>query len=86
MDDRHSVGGPLELIAPDKAERVTCPNCDSLLDVNQGNLTYLKALNPRPDQPDFVLEIGSKGVLNGTEFQILNTIVRNVVFDGVKYF
>ncbi|HXG64125.1 MAG TPA: DUF4178 domain-containing protein, partial [Blastocatellia bacterium] len=29
-------GGPLELRAPDRTERVTCPNCASLLDVSQG--------------------------------------------------
>ena len=81
-----NCGGPLDLIAPDQAERVTCPNCDSLLDVNQGNLSYLKALNPPPDQPDFVLPIGAEGVLNGTKFRILGAVVRSVLFDGVKYF
>jgi hypothetical protein len=35
---------PLELNAPDKTERVTCPFCNSLLDVNQGNLKFLQAL------------------------------------------
>src|SRR3954468_20559158 len=34
-----NCGGPLELRAPDQAERVTCPNCGSLLDVNQGRLS-----------------------------------------------
>ena len=81
-----NCGGPLDLIAPDKAERVTCPNCDSILDVNQGNLTYLKALNPPPDQPDFILQIGSEGVFNGSKFRILGAVVRSVVFDGIKYF
>jgi uncharacterized Zn finger protein (UPF0148 family) len=37
-----NCGGPLALVAPDKAERVTCPNCNSLLDVNQGNLRLLQ--------------------------------------------
>jgi hypothetical protein len=41
-----NCGGPLELIAPDKSERVTCPNCNSLLDVNQGNLSFFKTLTP----------------------------------------
>ena len=27
-----NCGGPLSLNAPDKAERVTCPNCNSLLE------------------------------------------------------
>ena len=81
-----NCGGPLDLIAPDQAERVTCPNCDSLLDVNEGNLTFLKTLNPAPDQPDFLLNIGSEGVFNGTTFRILGAVVRSVTFDGVKYY
>jgi hypothetical protein len=82
-----NCGGPLELIAPDQAERVTCPNCDSLLDVNQGNLSYLKTLNPAPNQPDFLLPVGAEGVFPGdVKFRILGAVVRSVTFDGVKYF
>jgi hypothetical protein len=81
-----NCGGPLELNAPDKAERVTCPNCNSLLDVNQGNLTYLKALNPPPDQPDFVAPIGAEGTFGDVKYKIIGAVVRSVTFDGIKYF
>ena len=82
-----NCGGPLTLNAPDKAERVTCPNCNSLLDVNQGNLTYLKALNPPPDQPDFVAPIGAEGVFPGdVKFKIIGAVVRSVTVDGIQYF
>lgn len=82
-----NCGGPLELIAPDKAERVTCPNCNSLLDVNQGNLTYLKALNPPPDQPDFVAPIRAEGTFPGdVKFKIIGAVVRSVTLDGIQYF
>jgi hypothetical protein len=82
-----NCGGPLTLIAPDQAERVTCPNCDSLLDVNQGSLSYLKTLNPLPNQPDFVLPIGAEGTFSdGTKLRILGAVVRSVLFDGIKYF
>lgn len=81
-----NCGGPLDLVAPDKTERVTCPNCDSLLDVNQGNLSYLHALNPSP-APDFVLPIGAEGTLMGdVKFKIIGATARSVTFDGVKYF
>ncbi|HEX8476528.1 MAG TPA: DUF4178 domain-containing protein [Pyrinomonadaceae bacterium] len=49
--------GPLELRAPDKTERVGCPNCGSLLDVNQGQLKFLKSLEPGKFKP--TLPIGS---------------------------
>ncbi len=82
-----NCGGPLSLTAPDKAERVTCPNCNSLLDVNQGKLTYLKALNPPPAQPDFVAPIGAEGVFPGdVKFKIIGAVVRSVTVEGIQYF
>jgi hypothetical protein len=81
-----NCGGPLNLVAPDKAERVTCPNCDSLLDVNQGNLSYLHALKPPQDAPAFVLAIGSEGTFMGdVKFKIIGAVDRSVTFDGIKY-
>ena len=81
-----NCGGPLNLTAPDKTERVTCPNCDSLLDVNQGNLKYLHALNPSP-APDFVLPIGAEGTFTeDVRFRVIGAVARSVTFDGVKYF
>lgn len=82
-----NCGGPLELIAPDKTERVTCQNCNSLLDVNQGNLTYLKALNPPPSQPDFVAPIGAEGTFpDGNTYKIIGAMVRSVRIEGVSYY
>lgn len=82
-----NCGGPLALVAPDKAERVTCPNCDSLLDINQGNLTFLKTLTPPANAPDFVAPIGAEGVFPGdVKFKIIGATVRSVTIDGIKYF
>ena len=81
-----NCGGPLNLVAPDKTERVTCPNCDSLLDVNQGNLSYLHALTPAKDAPAFVLPIGAEGNFMGdVKFKIIGAVDRSVTFDGIKY-
>lgn len=82
-----NCGGPLNLIAPDKSERVTCPNCDSLLDVNQGNLSYLKALTPPANAPEFVAPIGAEGTFPGdVKFKIIGAVVRSVYMDGVHYY
>ncbi|MEO6655535.1 MAG: DUF4178 domain-containing protein [Pyrinomonadaceae bacterium] len=82
-----NCGGPLTLIAPDKAERVTCPNCDSLLDVNQGNLSYFKSLTPPPNAPEFVAPIGSEGTFPGdVKFKIIGAVVRSVTMEGIQYF
>lgn len=77
-------GGPLELRAPDKAERVTCPNCSALLDVNQGQLTFLNALKPGAWQP--LIPIGAVGEFENHKLTVLGFVVRSVEFDGVTYF
>ena len=81
-----NCGGPLSLQAPDKSERVTCPNCKSLLDVNQGNLTYLHSLSPPADAPDFLLPIGAEGTLGGVKYKIIGAVVRSVTIDHHRYF
>ena len=82
-----NCGGPLSLTAPDKAERVTCPNCNSLLDVNQGNLSYLKALNPTQADVNFVLPVGAEGTFAGdVKFKIIGAVVRSVQMDGIHYY
>ncbi len=82
-----NCGGPLSLTAPDKAERVTCPNCDSLLDVNEGKLSYLKSLKPPANAPQFVAPIGAEGTFPGdVKFKIIGAVVRSVTIEGIQYF
>jgi hypothetical protein len=82
-----NCGGPLVLIAPDKAERVTCPNCNSLLDVNQGNLSWFKTLNPPPNAPPFVMQVGMEGTFSGdVKFKIIGAVVRRVTIEGITYY
>lgn len=82
-----NCGGPLSLIAPDKTERVTCPNCDSLLDVNQGNLSYLKTLTPTTADKGFVLPIGAEGTFkDDVKFRIIGAVVRSVTIEGETYY
>lgn len=82
-----NCGGPLALAAPDKTERVTCPNCDSLLDVNQGNLTYLKSLTPTAADTSFVLPIGAEGTFkDDVKFRIIGATVRSVTIEGETYY
>lgn len=85
-----NCGGSLELKAPDKAERVTCPYCNSLLDVNQGDLKFLHALKETPPPLAFVLEIGAKGSFkqfhDGAEFEVIGMMSRSVKIEGTRYF
>jgi len=77
-------GGPLELRAPDKTERVTCPNCNSLLDVNQGQLEFLKALEKPWFQP--VIPLGSTGDVPEGKMTVIGAMARSVTVEGTTYF
>ena len=79
-----NCAGPLELRAPDKTERVTCPNCNSLLDVNQGQLQYLKTLEPPSFQP--LIPLGTTGEVPEGKMTVIGAMQRSVTIDGVQYF
>lgn len=77
-------GGSLELRAPDQSERVTCPSCDSLLDIDQGNLKYLTSLTKSRIDP--IIPLGAKGTLKGVEYTVIGFLRRSVTFEGVDYY
>jgi len=80
-------GGTLELHAPDKAERVTCPNCSSLLDVNEGNLKFLKALEPGKFAPQISIGATAKaGSFGAEQLTLIGFMARSVTIEGTKYF
>ncbi|MFY9555900.1 MAG: DUF4178 domain-containing protein [Blastocatellia bacterium] len=77
-------GGPLELRAPDQSLRVTCPNCGALLDVSQGRLKFMQALQPPQTPP--IIPIGSTGEFEGAKQMVIGFMVRSVEFEGVRYY
>ncbi len=79
-----NCAGPLELRAPDKTERVTCPNCNSLLDVNQGQLSFLKALKVPSFHP--LIPLGSIGDVPEGKMTVIGAMQRSVTIAGVQYF
>lgn len=81
-----NCGGPINLQIPDKSERITCPNCDSLLNVNEGKLSWMKALAPSPDDHKFDLQIGMEGTFGEKKMRIVGAVVRSVMVEGLKYF
>jgi hypothetical protein len=79
-----NCAGPLELRAPDKTERVTCPNCNSLLDVNQGRLSFLKALEKPWFQP--LIPLGTVGEVPEGKMTVIGAMARSVTIEGTQYF
>ncbi len=76
--------GPLQLFAPDDSLRVTCPNCNALLDASHGKLNYLETLKVRKINP--VLALGSKGKLFGREYVVVGFMQRFVKYEGKNYY
>ena len=76
-------GGALALRAPDKSERVTCPSCGSLLDVHEGQLRFLKALDPGKVKP--VIPLGSVGEYEEQPMMVIGFLQRSVKIEHVKY-
>jgi hypothetical protein len=76
-------GGPMALRAPDKTERVTCPNCAALLDCEQGNLKFLKALQPGKVVP--LIPVGTVGKFADGEWMVIGFMQRSVKFDRRYY-
>ena len=79
-----NCAGPLELRAPDKTERVTCPNCHSLLDVNQGQLQFLKTLEKQWFQP--LIPLGTAGEVPEGKMTVIGAMARSVTIEGTQYF
>jgi hypothetical protein len=79
-----NCAGPLELRAPDKTERVTCPNCNSLLDVNQGQLSFLKSLEKPWFQP--AIPLGTVGEVPEGKMTVIGTMARSVTIEGTQYY
>lgn len=77
-------GGPLELRAPDRTERVGCPNCGSLLDASEGRLRYLKTLERKGWGKS--IPLGGAAEFEGRQFNVIGYMVRSVEFEGVRYF
>ncbi|WP_197443082.1 DUF4178 domain-containing protein [Lignipirellula cremea] len=76
-------GGALELHAPAQTERVTCPNCMSLLDADQGNLAFLYKLGEVKVKP--ILPIGSKGELRGRQYTVIGFLERFIRYNKKVY-
>jgi hypothetical protein len=63
---------------------VTCPNCGSLLDVNQGRLQFLKSLAPPKVAP--VIPLGAVGEFDAGKLTVIGFMQRSVEFSGVRYY
>lgn len=79
-----NCGSALSLRVPDQTERVTCPSCSSLLDINHGNLKFLRALSHTVTP---VIPLGAVGHFDHhPPLTVIGFLQRSVEFDGVRYF
>ncbi|MEA2489556.1 MAG: hypothetical protein QOH21_1348 [Acidobacteriota bacterium] len=78
-----NCGGPLDLRAPDRSERIICPNCGSAFDVSAGKLQFFKLLKQKKVEP--VIALGITGTIDGTAYVIAGFMQRSVKFDMTYY-
>jgi hypothetical protein len=76
-------GGPLNLVAPEQAERIVCPNCGAMHDVGEGNLRYLETLRNRGPQP--LIPLGKAGKIGDERYIVAGMMQRSVTFDQKYY-
>ena len=76
-------GGPLELRVPDASERVTCQNCASLLDIQEGKLKFFQALKRGRFTP--LIPLGATGELSEGKFTVIGFVTRSVTFDQTYF-
>ncbi|MCE9546162.1 MAG: DUF4178 domain-containing protein [Planctomycetia bacterium] len=84
-----NCSGSLELKAPDETLRVTCPYCNSLLDVSQGKLQFLMTIEGGRAKP--LIPIGATGVIGtpqgaGVSYMVIGFMQRKVTIEGTSYF
>ncbi len=79
-----NCGGSLELHAPSDSERIACPYCDSLLDIEDNSaLKFLHKLNNQKVTP--VIPLGSKGTLREREYTVIGFMQRKVRAGYVEF-
>ncbi|HYK01612.1 MAG TPA: DUF4178 domain-containing protein [Thermoanaerobaculia bacterium] len=76
-------GGALDLKAPDRAERIWCPNCGAGHDITAGKLKYFGLLPKK--RPDRVIANGATGTIDGVSYVVAGFMQRAVVFDQTYY-
>ncbi|MEL6184076.1 MAG: DUF4178 domain-containing protein, partial [Myxococcota bacterium] len=79
-----NCGAGIELRAPDEAQRVTCGNCDSLLDASKGNELFLLS-SAMPRVPEPLVPLGGEGKLEGIRWTVYGQLVKSVEAWGEKY-
>lgn len=72
---------PLELFNPDEAVHVTCSHCASLLNVGDGALAFVAALQ----KPRFQWRLGSRSHFDGVEYRVAGWMQRECRVDGETY-
>ncbi|MEM1416939.1 MAG: DUF4178 domain-containing protein, partial [Myxococcota bacterium] len=75
-----NCGAPVPILAPDITDRAACASCNSLLDFQQGQLVFLKAIEQHRQRP--AIPLGSEGELFGEKALVIGFMERGVHEDG----
>ncbi|MDM4013975.1 DUF4178 domain-containing protein [Roseiconus lacunae] len=72
--------GPLALRSPDDTLRIACPNCSSMLDVDEGKLSLFKSLHQEAEL--IQIPLGSEGTFGDTKYVVIGFMERYAKWMG----
>ncbi|MEO0321571.1 MAG: DUF4178 domain-containing protein [Myxococcota bacterium] len=75
-----TCGAPVPIRAPEITDRAACGSCNSLLDFQQGQLVFLKALDQAKRRP--AIPLGTEGELFDEKVLLIGYMERGVYEDG----
>jgi len=79
-----SCGAPIDLRGYFHTVNVACAHCGAILDARTPTLTILQKFEKQTSiQP--AIPLGSRGKLNGIDFEVIGYQLRQIVSDGVAY-
>ncbi len=73
-----NCGGQVKLHAPGQTMRAACTHCGALIDLTNPDFTVLEKYN-RKMRYKPLIPIGTRGVVQGTEWEVIGFMVRKVV-------
>ena len=79
-----NCGGTITLRAPDQSLRVTCANCNSMLDAENGKLSFFKTLKSK-ERFKVAVPLGTEGTLFGVKYTVIGFMRRYATWEGQTF-
>ena len=79
-------GAAIVLRSFGQAETVVCASCHSILDAKDPNLSILQQFEIKTSDIRPLIQLGSRGKLRGTDYEVIGFQRRSTQIDGITYY